>query len=108
MTSSLKLLFEAINQARNDHDLRSQIVPKIGEYFAAKRCAIFFFDQLPYIDRNLQKILKNALSIEYNPVARYLAERHAPVHEALVTTPKAWKLICPRADHYHVRSCWLT
>lgn len=102
MTSSLNLLFEAINQAHSEHDLRSRIVPKIGEYFAAKRCAIFFFDQLPYIDRNLQKILKNALSIEYNPVARYLAERHAPVHEALVTTPKAWKLICPRADHYHV------
>jgi len=102
MTSSLGLLLEAISQAHSEHDLRSQIVPKIGEYFAAKRWAIFFFDQLPLEDRNLQKILKIALSIEHNPVARYLAERHAPVHEAVVTLPKAWKLICPRPDHWHV------
>ena len=32
----------------------------------------------------------------------YLVERHAPVHEALVVEPKTWKLICPRADHWHV------
>jgi hypothetical protein len=50
----LKLLFEAINQARSEHDMRSQIVPKIGEYFAAKRSGIFFFDQLPLADSNLQ------------------------------------------------------
>nr|WP_242037623.1 helix-turn-helix transcriptional regulator [Coleofasciculus sp. FACHB-SPT9] len=62
----------------------------------------FFFNQLPLSDRNFQKILKIALSIEHNPVARYLAERYAPVHEALVTTPKTWKLICPRPDHWHV------
>ena len=102
MTSSLRLLFEGINQAHSEHDLRSQIVPKIGEHFAAKRCSIFFFDQFPLTDPNLQKILKIALSIEHNPVARYLVERHAPVHEALVTSPKAWQLICPRPDHWHV------
>ncbi|MEH2160674.1 MAG: LuxR C-terminal-related transcriptional regulator [Nostoc sp.] len=102
MTSSLELLFEAINQADSERDMRSQIVPKIGEYFAAKRWGIFFFAQLPFGYPNLQKILKIALSIDHNPVARYLVERHAPVHEALVTSPKAWKLICPRADHWHV------
>lgn len=102
MTSSLSFLFEAINQTSSDHELRSHIAPTLGEYFAAKRSAIFFFDQLPFGDRNLQKILNTALSIEHNPVARYLTERHAPVHEALVTTPKAWKLICPRPDHWHV------
>jgi hypothetical protein len=47
---------EAINQSRSEHDMRSQIVPKIGEYFAAKRRGIFFFDQLPLADSNLQKI----------------------------------------------------
>jgi DNA-binding CsgD family transcriptional regulator len=102
MTSSLQLLFEAINQAEDDQNLRSQLVPKIGEYFAAKRAGIFFFDQLPLVDSNLQKILEFGLSVEHNPVVRYLAERHAPVHEALVTSPKAWKLICPRPDHWHV------
>ena len=33
---------------------------------------------------------------------RYLVERHAPVHEALVTSKKAWTIICPRPDHWHV------
>jgi len=102
MTISLRLLFAEINQVKDEANLRSLIAPKIGEYFTAKRWAIFFFDQLPLGDRSLQKILKIALSIEHNPVARYLAKRHAPVHEALVTTPKAWKLICPRPDHWHV------
>jgi DNA-binding CsgD family transcriptional regulator len=102
MTRSLNLLFETIHQTSSKSDLRSRISPKIGEYFAAKRSAIFFFDQQFLSDRNLRKILKIALSTEHNPVARYLVERHAPVHEALITTPKAWKLICPRPDHWHV------
>nr|WP_228057456.1 LuxR C-terminal-related transcriptional regulator [Tychonema sp. LEGE 07203] len=82
--------------------MRSHLAPKIGEYFAAKRSGIFFFDRLPSLDSNLQKTLKVALSIEQNPLARYLVERHAPVHEALVTSPKVWTMICPRPDHWHV------
>lgn len=61
-----------------------------------------FFDQLPLADRNLQKTLQIALSIKHNPVVRYLVERHAPVHEALVVSPKVWTMICPRPDHWHV------
>jgi DNA-binding CsgD family transcriptional regulator len=102
MTNSLQLLFAAIAQVMDEQDLRSQVIPKIGEHFLAKRSGIFFFDQLPPMDRNLQKILQVALSIEHNPVARYLAEHHAPVHEALVTSPKVWRIICPRPDHWHV------
>ena len=109
MTISLQLLFEEINQVKDEHDLRSQLVPKIGEYFAVKRSGIFFFEQLlgvgaasPLKNRNLQKVLKVALSVVHNPVARYLAERHTPVHEGLVTSPKAWAIICPRPDHWHV------
>ncbi len=100
--SPLQLLFEAIDQVKDENALRSQVVPKIGEYFVAKRSGIFFFDRLPSLDSNLQKTLKVALSIEHNPVARYLAERHTPVHEALVTSPKVWTMICPRPDHWHV------
>lgn len=74
----------------------------MSEYFAAKRGGLFFFDQIPLADSNLQKALQFGLSIEHNPVVRYLVERHAPVHEALVVSPKTWKLICPRADHWHV------
>ncbi len=102
MNSSLGLLFEAIDQAQSNQDLRSHIAPKIGEYFAAKRWGIFFLDQLPVSDPKLKKSLKIALSIDHNPLVRYLVERHAPVHESLVTSPKAWKLICPRPDHWHV------
>jgi DNA-binding CsgD family transcriptional regulator len=101
MTISLQFLFKEMNQVKDEAKLRSHLAPKIGEYFAAKRSGIFFFDQL-LANRNLQKVLKVALSIEHNPVARYLVERHTPVHEGLVTSPKAWAIICPRPDHWHV------
>ncbi|WP_293339491.1 helix-turn-helix transcriptional regulator [Microcoleus sp. CAWBG58] len=102
MTNSLQPLFEAINQVKNERDLRSQVVPQIGEYFAALRSGVFFFDQLPLLDKKNHKTLEIALSIEHNPIARYLVERHSPVHEALVTSPKVWTMICPRPDHWHV------
>ncbi len=84
---SLQRLFEAINQVKDESDLRSHFAPKLSEYFAAKRSGIFFFQQL-LGDRKLQNILNVALLIERNPVARYIAERHTPVHEGLVTSPK--------------------
>lgn len=102
MTSPLKLIFESISHSQERHNLRSQVAPTIGEYFAAKRSAIFFFDQLHLGNRDFQKILNVALSVEHNPIARYLVERHSPVHEGLVVTPKVWSLICPRPDHWHV------
>ena len=99
--TSLQLLFKEIHDCKNEADLRSHLAPKIGEYFAAKRSAFFFFDRLAS-DRRFQGLLDVALSIEHNPVARYLSERHTPVHEAMVTSPKAWSIICPRRDHWHV------
>jgi DNA-binding CsgD family transcriptional regulator len=102
MTKILRFLLESIGQVHSKADLRSQIAPQIGEYFAATRWAIFFFDQRPSRNHALRKILNRALSTEHNPVARYIAERHAPVHEGVVTTPSAWNFICPRPDHWHV------
>ncbi|MEL6322084.1 MAG: LuxR C-terminal-related transcriptional regulator [Cyanobacteria bacterium J06626_14] len=102
MTSALHPLFEAINQSKDELDLRSHIGPKIGEYFAVKRWGIFFFNQRPFANRKRQKALQIGLSVEHNPVVRYLVERHTPVHEALVTSPKTWATICPRPDHWHV------
>lgn len=102
MMGSLQPLFAAIDSVKDERDLRSEIVPKVGEYFAAKRSGIFFFDQFSQLDPNLRKLFKVALSIERNPVVRYLTERHAPVHEEVVTSPKVWSLICPRPDHWHV------
>jgi DNA-binding CsgD family transcriptional regulator len=101
MTSPLQLLFEAISQVQDETELRSSLAPQMGEYFAAKRSGIFLFDQL-LADRKFQNILKIALSVEHNPVARYIAERHTPVHEGLVTSPKTWAILCPRPDHWHV------
>ncbi|QLE56121.1 LuxR C-terminal-related transcriptional regulator [Nostoc sp. TCL26-01] len=101
MTNSLQLLFEAINQVKDEHELRTHLVPKIREHFNTKRSGIFFFDQL-VSDRRFQKVLNIALSTEHNPVVRYITERHTPVHEGLVTSPKAWAIICPRPDHWHV------
>ena len=101
MTIPLKLLFAEIHQAKDENILRSHLAPKIGEYFAVKRSGIFFFDQLP-TNPKLQKVIRVALSVEHNPVARYIVERHTPAHEGLATTPKAWQLICPRPDHWHV------
>jgi DNA-binding CsgD family transcriptional regulator len=109
MTNPLQLLFETINQVKDETELRSSLAPKIGEYFTAKRSGIFFFDRLLAVgaassleNRKFQNVLRVALSVEYNPVARYLAERHTPVHEGLVTTPKTWAILCPRPDHWHV------
>jgi DNA-binding CsgD family transcriptional regulator len=102
MLASLQPLFAEIDRLEDERYLHSQLAPKLGEYFAATRSGIFFFDQISQLDPNLQKILKVALSIEHNPLARYLTERHAPVHEGLVTSPKVWNLICPRPDHWHV------
>ncbi|MBD2494975.1 LuxR C-terminal-related transcriptional regulator [Nostoc sp. FACHB-280] len=95
---ALQDIFRAIAQAQDEQTLRSHISTDISQYFAATRSGLFFFDQTHLIDKAIQI----ALSPQYNPVARYLLERHAPVHEALVVEPKTWKLICPRPDHYHV------
>ncbi|WP_009631090.1 helix-turn-helix transcriptional regulator [Synechocystis sp. PCC 7509] len=93
----LQPLFQAIALAKNEYEMRSHVVEIGGNYFQAKRCGVFFFDCL-----KLSKTMQLALSVEYNPVARYLVERHAPVHDGLLVSPKTWRLICPRADHWHV------
>ncbi|MBC7879738.1 MAG: LuxR family transcriptional regulator [Anaerolineae bacterium] len=98
---NLRILFQAIAQANDEQGLRSQI-EAASQYFVAQRRGLFFFDQLPRPGSRLHKSLQRALSTEHNPVARYLLENHAPVHEGLVTSPKVWQMICPRADHWHV------
>ncbi len=102
MTSFLQPLFQAIAQAKNEQQLRSHVVETGREYFLAKRCGVFFFDRIFLANTNLQKTMRLALSVDYNPVARYLVERHAPVDDGLLASPKTWRLICPRADHWHV------
>jgi DNA-binding CsgD family transcriptional regulator len=110
MPNSLQQLFATIDRVKGEPDLRSQLLPQLGTHFQATRRGIFYLDTieqtlrelLPALDPQIERILQLALSIDRNPVARYLVEHHAPVHEALVTTPKIWTTICPRADHWHV------
>jgi len=106
MESQLKDLFQAIGRATQEDELRSQVAPEIGEYFQATRSGIFFFDHIFSADSDinaaLRKTIETALSVEHNPIARYILERHAPAHDGLVTSPKAWRLICPRPDHWYV------
>ncbi|ACC83597.1 LuxR C-terminal-related transcriptional regulator [Nostoc punctiforme] len=99
---ALQALFHAIAQAEDEEALRSHIRAEMSEYFSATRCGLFFFAQIPLANSKLQKAVEIALSPQHNPVARYLLEHHAPVHEGLVVEPKTWRLICPRADHWHV------
>ena len=102
----LKPLLQTLSQSADEEQLQSQAVPQIGQYFAASRVGVFFFERLLSSDSNLNPLLKSAmetaLSTELNPIARYIVERHAPVHDVAIASPKAWRLICPRPDHWHV------
>ena len=99
MPNYLQLIFEEIALTRNEQQLREQVMVQLGEYFQAKRRGLFFFDSLP---NKKNPIFQLALSLEHNPVLRYVVENHAPVHEEVVLQPGKWKTICPRFDHGHV------
>ncbi len=100
MPTYLQLIFKEIVQTRNEQQLREQVMVQLGDYFEAKRRGLFFFDSIP--NKQIPDIFQLALSIEHNPVLRYLVETHAPVHEEVVLKPEKWKIICPRFDHGHV------
>jgi DNA-binding CsgD family transcriptional regulator len=102
MTSSLQFLFEQIAKSHNEEELRSHTIPHISEYFAATRCNLFFHQQFLSEDIRKSPLLRKALSLDYNPVLRYLVEKHSAVHDEIVLPPGVWKTICPRADHAHV------
>jgi DNA-binding CsgD family transcriptional regulator len=98
----LQDLIQKIAQAPTEQKLRSLTKAEVGPYFATTRCSLFLSTDLILADERFQKALEFGLSIEHNPVLRYLVEHHAPVHEGLVTSPKTWKILCPRTDHWHV------
>ncbi|MEL7246379.1 MAG: LuxR C-terminal-related transcriptional regulator [Cyanobacteria bacterium J06573_2] len=100
MPNYLQSIFEEITQTRNEQDLRERVIVQLGEYFEAKRKGLFFFDSLA--SSKIPGIFQLALSLEHNPVLRYVVENHAPVHEEVVLQPGKWRTICPRFDHGHV------
>ncbi|MEP0913858.1 LuxR C-terminal-related transcriptional regulator [Leptolyngbya sp. GB1-A1] len=102
MEIPLQPLFQAIATAQDEAELRGAMMAKLGEYFAATRWGLSFLDQLPTVDENSPLMLKLALSLDYNPVLRYLVQRHSTVHEEMILPHGVWQSICPRADHGHV------
>lgn len=102
MADSLQSLFQAIAQAQDEAELKQPIMAMLGEYFVATRWGLSFLDQLPTVDANTPGMLRLALSLDYNPVLRYLVQRHAVVHEEMILPPGVWQTICPRPDHGHV------
>lgn len=102
METPLQPLFQAIAQAQDETELRGAIMGKLGAYFAANRWGLMFLDQLPKVNENTPKMLRLALSLDHNPVLRYLIQRHTAVHEEIILPPGVWQTICPRADHGHV------
>ncbi|HCF26041.1 MAG TPA: helix-turn-helix transcriptional regulator, partial [Cyanobacteria bacterium UBA11049] len=95
MANSLQSLFQAIAQSRDEQELRQHVMVSVREYFAAQRCGIFFFEPLLSAEKKLSDIAQRALSLDHNPVLRYVVERHAAVHDELVLPPGVWKTICP-------------
>ena len=98
MTDSLSNIFKAIAQSPSALEIEREIMPQIGEYFAAKRYRLFFVDRLP---TKISGLFKLALSSKHNPVLRYVIENHAPVHEGILVSQSQWRSICPRFDHGH-------
>ncbi len=106
-SNSLQALFQVIANTNNEQELRQQVMASLGEYFAANRWKIMFFDELPInnpkiYNPKIYNLFKLAISTDHNPVLRYLVENHAAVHEELLLPPGMWEKICPRLDHGHV------
>lgn len=103
-SSELQLcdLFAAIAQAPNENTLHQSVTSTLGQYFEANRCKLFFADDFLSPKQKLSAVMKRAISLEHNPVLRYLMQRHTAVHDEIVLPAGMWKTICPRADHGHV------
>lgn len=100
--SPLQSLFQAIAQAPTETELRTAVMAKLGEFFVAKRCGLMLLEDLSVVDDDSSGMLKLALSLDYNPVLRYLVQRHTAVHDGVILPPGVWQTLCPRADHGHV------
>lgn len=100
--SPLQALFQLIAQAQSENVLKQTVMVALGEYFAAHRWRLWFLDQLPMVTENAPDLLKRAVSLDDNPVLRYVVQNHAVVHDEAILPPGVWKTLCPRADHGHV------
>ena len=98
----LQDLFKAIAQAGNEAELKHFVMTAVGHYFVANRWGLHFRDRVAAVDQEVSGIMRLALSLSYNPVLRYVVQRHTAVHDEVILPPGVWQKICPRADHGHV------
>lgn len=101
-TTPLQALFQAIAQVQHETELRQPIMAKLGEYFSANRWRLWFMSDCWDDNKEPPIPLKQALSLEFNPVLRYLVQRHTAVHDEVILPPGVWQTICPMVDHGHV------
>lgn len=92
--AALRRLFRLIAHAGSVESLKASLVPAAATHFQARRAALMLFAQHPWNEMKPE--------MRDNPVVRYLFERHAPVHEAVVMDSKQWSELCPWSDHGHV------
>ncbi|MEM1241840.1 MAG: LuxR C-terminal-related transcriptional regulator [Cyanobacteria bacterium P01_H01_bin.26] len=98
----LQDLFKTISQAQSEAELKGATMTEVGHYFAASRWGLHFRDRAAAVDQDASDIMRLALSLDYNPVLRYVVQRHTAVHDEVILPPGVWQKICPRADHGHV------
>lgn len=91
MTQELKTLFAAIAKTKNELQLQETVIHHIGNYFTAKRYRLFLRDRLPQTVKK-SFLLQLALSVDHNPVLKYVVENHIPVHEGVLLTKNKCKL----------------
>lgn len=101
MRQQLQTLLTAIANSQSELELQDTVICQIAEYFTAKRYKLFLLKRIsPLVRRS--SVFKSALSLDFNPVLRYVVENHVPVHEGVLLTTQKWHNICSRFDHGHV------
>ena len=84
---SLQPLFTAIAQAQTEADLRQSVMEELAQFFGATCWGLMLLEDLPKIEDDTPGLLKLAISLDYNPVLRYLVQRHSAVHDEMVLPP---------------------
>jgi len=117
MPNSLHSLFQTIAQARDERELRSQVMAAVGQHFLAQCWSLCLVDQhCGGAEVDIQGIADVAAFVERyskvdrtrDPVMRYTIEHHAPTHEGLVLSSENWKQcdlyqqFCAPYGHEHI------
>lgn len=117
MTHSLHALVQSVATAHTERELRFRFIDGAGELFGVQRWGIYLLDEqsqlaevdicgVPNVEAFVERYEQVGRSVD--PVMRYVIERHAPAHEAMVLPPGGWKQCelyqrcCASYDHEHI------